>query len=106
MSDSKAIYLILKSIDEAFEKNIHGSDIFDLEKIGISERRLRIILKSLYDYGYIDGITFLRTGDDIPGYKLMGCHLTVNGMLFLEENTSMKKVYRFLKETKEWIPGF
>lgn len=36
----------------------------------------------------------------------MGCHLTVNGMLFLEENTSMKKVYRFLKETKEWIPGF
>ena len=105
MSDSKAIYLILKSIDFAFENNLHG-DIFDLDKIKISERRLRIILKSLYDSGYIDGIDFMYVmNDDIPDYKLMGCYLTIQGMLFLEENSAMKTVYRTLKEAKEWIPG-
>ncbi|WP_289087383.1 YjcQ family protein [uncultured Veillonella sp.] len=105
MSDSKAIYLILKSIDFAFENNLHR-DIFDLDKIKISERRLRIILKSLYDSGYIDGIDFIYVmNDDIPDYKLMGCYLTIQGMLFLEENSTMKTVYRTLKEAKEWIPG-
>ena len=43
--------------------------------------------------------------DDIPDYKLMGCYLTIQGMLFLEENSAMKTVYRTLKEAKEWIPG-
>lgn len=105
MSDSKAIYLILKSIDFAFENNLRR-DIFDLDKIKISERRLRIILKSLYDSGYIDGIDFIYVmNDDIPDYKLMGCYLTIQGMLFLEENSTMKTVYRTLKEAKEWIPG-
>lgn len=106
MSDSTAIFRILKTIDYAFENEIKGSDIFDLQEIGISDRRLRIILKSLYENGYIDGIHFIYIcNEDIPDYKLDGCHLTIDGMLFLEENSSMKKAYRLLKEAKDWIPG-
>lgn len=43
-------------------------------------------------------------GDEIPDYKLMGCHLTVDGMLYLENNSTMKQIYAALKEAKEWIP--
>lgn len=106
MSYSRAIFLVLQSIDVAFEKG-QCRDIFDLEKIGISDRRLRIILKSLYDDGYIDGIKFIYCmNDEIPDYKLLGCHLTVDGMLYLENNTTMKHVYAALKEAKSWIPGY
>lgn len=107
MNYSKAIFLILQSIDVAFENRQRGNDIFDLDKIGISERRLCVILKSLYDKGYIDGIVFPRCiNDDIPGYKLLGCHLTMDGMLYLKNNTTMKRVYAALKEAKSWIPGY
>ncbi len=107
MNYSKAIYRILKTIDVEFEKGTQTSNIFDLEKLGISYRRLCIILKSLYDDGYIDGIAFINTlGSDIPNFKLMGCHLTISGMAYLEDNTTMKKAYNLLKEAKEWIPGY
>ncbi|WP_196607162.1 YjcQ family protein [Pectinatus frisingensis] len=105
MNYSKAIFRILKTIDVAFENGQRGSNIFDLNKLGISDRRLRIILKSLYNDGYIDGIAFINVmGDEIPDYKLMGCHLTVDGMLYLENNSAMKQIYAALKEAKEWIP--
>lgn len=107
MDYSKAIFLVLKSIDAAFESGHRGNDIFNLDKIGISERRLRIILKSLHDDGYIDGIHFIYVlNDELPGYKLDGCHLTIAGMEYLATNTTMKRVYATLKEAKSWIPGF
>lgn len=107
MSYSKVIYQILKSIDVAFEDETPPTEIFDLEKMGISYRRLCIILKSLYDCGYIDGIVFISgLNGDVPDFKLMCCHLTVDGMLFVEDNTAMKQAYRLLKEAKEWIPGY
>lgn len=107
MNYSKAIFRILKTIDVAFENGTKGSDIFDLEKLEVSDRRLQIILKSLYDDGYIDGIFFIDImGEELPDYKLDGCHLTIAGMQYLENNSTMKQVYAALKEAKEWIPGF
>lgn len=103
---SKAIYRILKTIDIEFEKGTQTSDIFDLEKLDISYRRLCIILKGLYDDGYIDGVDFIPIlGSDIPDFKLIECHLTISGMIYLEDNTTMKNAYKLLKEAKEWIPG-
>lgn len=107
MNYSKAIYRILKTIDIEFEKGTQTSDIFDLEKLDISHRRLCIILKGLYDEGYIDGIAFVPAlnSNDLD-FKLMNCHLTISGMNYLEDNTTMKSAYKLLKEAKEWIPGF
>ena len=31
--------------------------------------------------------------------------LTLTGLDYLENNSSMKKAYKILKEAKEWIPG-
>lgn len=105
MDYSTVIFRILKTIDTAFENGTKGSNIFDLDKIGISDKRLRIILKSLYDDGYIDGIAFINIlGDEIPDFKLLGCYLTNAGMKYLNDNSTMKKVYAALKEAKEWIP--
>lgn len=107
MNYSTAIYKVLMSIDIAFENDSPPNETFDLEKIGISYKRLCVILKSLYESGYIDGIAFIECmGNEIPDFKLCGCHLTMDGMLYLENNSTMKQAYRVLKEAKDWIPGF
>ena len=39
-----------------------------------------------------------------PVYNLDHLSLTLEGMLFLEENSSMKKAYKLLKGLRDWIP--
>lgn len=63
-------------------------------------------IRIISNLGYIDGIDFIPIlGSDIPDFKLIGCHLTISGMIYLEDNTTMKNAYKLLKEAKEWIPG-
>lgn len=107
MSLDKTIFRILKAIDVAYENNnFNLEETLNLEKLGISERRLILMLEQLKEKNYITGIS---TVNSITGYIHISINnpsrLTLDGMDFLENNTAMKKAYKMLKEAKEWVPG-
>lgn len=105
MSYSTAIFQILKAIetlDDSVDFNLF--EVFDISKINISEKLLIKILKNLIEEGYIKNFQIAVSGNNI--FTSNYPELTLKGMLFLEENSSMKKAYKTLKEIKGWIPGF
>jgi putative uncharacterized protein FNV0885 len=105
MSYSTAIFQILKAIetlDDSVDFNLF--EVFDISKINISEKLLIKILKNLIEEGYIKNFQITISGNNI--FTSNYPELTLRGMLFLEENSSMKKAYKTLKEIKGWIPEF
>ncbi len=105
MSYSTAIFQILKAIetlDDSVDFNLF--EVFDISKINISEKLLIKILKNLIEEGYIKNFQITVSGNNI--FTSNYPELTLKGMLFLEENSSMKKAYKTLKEIKGWIPEF
>lgn len=106
MSTSTSIYQILKAIDVSYENNNFDEETtFDLEKMKISERRLYLLLENLINDGMIQGLYLER---DLQGEVFMSIstpRLTNSALIYLEENSSMKKAYEILKEIKGWIPG-
>ena len=101
---SVTMYQILKAIEVASRtKSFEYDNTLDLEKLGINENELDIILKNLSDDGFIKGFIFFK---GLTGFEAINPYLTTAGYLYLENNSSMKKAYSFLKEVKGWIPGF
>lgn len=107
MSNLTTIYQILKAIDVSYENNDFDYEkTLDLSKLRISEQRLELLLENLVADGYINGISIQRDSNGVAMVSLNRPRLTTQGLLYLEENSSMKKAYALLKEAKEWIPGF
>lgn len=105
MSLDITIFRILKAIDVSYENKNFNSKTLDLDKLGISKQRLVLHLENLVAKGFINGIT-IRFGTGYqPVIAFSAPRLTLDGLDYLENNTSMKKAYNFLKEAKEWIPG-
>ena len=104
MSLDTTIFQILKAIDVAFENdNFDFSNTLDLNKLNISRRRLVLLLEQLKLNGYITGILIpLNFNDEVTFHN---DRLTLKGLDYLENNSSMKKAYKLLKEIKGWIPS-
>ena len=106
MSYSTSIYQVLKAIDVAYENNdFNFETTLDITKLNISKTRLELILENLVNDGYVNGISIRR---DCCGNAIIAIappRLTTAGLIFLEENTAMKKAYEALKEARGWIPG-
>ncbi|MCF2628941.1 hypothetical protein I6E36_12720 [Fusobacterium mortiferum] len=106
MSTSITIFQILKAIDVSYEeKNFDFEKTFDLSKLKISSHRLDLLLENLINDGYIIGLNVSRSIYGEASITVDTPRLTTQGLLFLEENTVMKKAYNTLKEIKDWIPG-
>lgn len=107
MSYSTSIYQILKAIDLSYEENNFDYDTtLDITKLNISKRRLELILENLFNDGYIVGISVRRDASGNPIIGIGTPRLTTAGLIFLEENSAMKKAFAILREAKGWIPGF
>lgn len=103
MSYSTTIYKILKIIDLSFEKEgpFDTLTLFPIEKLKISEKRLNFILKELVEHNYIKGIQFVEYSDNSFLVKCYNPCLTLEGLIFLEENSAMKRAAKILKEAKD-----
>ncbi|MGL4874908.1 MAG: YjcQ family protein [Clostridium sp.] len=106
MSTSTSIYQILKAIDFSYENNnFKYETTFNLEKLKISKQRLELLLENLTIDNYIQGISIKRDSNGNAIVCIGKPRLTNSGLIYLEENSSMKKAYETLKEIKGWIPG-
>lgn len=64
------------------------------------------IMECLSEKGYITGIVFPKAIGGLGGAKISNLKITMDGIEFLQENSSIKKAVDFLKTVKEIVPGF
>jgi len=105
MDNFKIIYQILSYLEENMDKEKPDMSGLSQEKLGVTEARFYNILRILVDAGYISGITFtpLLSGDYcINSFRPS---ITLAGLEYLANNTTMKKFVNTLKEIKAATPG-
>ena len=103
----KIIYSILTELYACKKQGckVNLQDISS-KRFGINEGYLFDILCDLLQEGYVKGFSVRvtkGTGRCICG--LENINITLKGIEYLQENSTMKKVYEKLKEVKDLIPG-
>lgn len=97
----KKIFLILKFIQNA---NLNGQTLyykdFPLEKLNLNNNQLDFYLKTLFEDGYIKGVSLIPTTEEKVELKLDNLTITTKGLEYLEENLTMKKYKNSLKKEK------
>lgn len=101
MDNLKIVYKILIGIEESMDSNIFDGTF--LEALKISEERRNKILQSMIDDGLIDGFARINYRGGY-GFKAIEPRLTIKGMEFLQENSTMQKIKNGLKDIKDVTP--
>ncbi|SFE38366.1 YjcQ family protein [Peptostreptococcus sp. D1] len=101
MDNLKIVYKILVGIEESMDSNIFDGTF--LEALKISEERRNKILQSMIDDDLIDGFARVNYCGGY-GFKAIEPRLTIKGMEFLQENSTMQKIKNGLKDVKDITP--
>ena len=100
----KIIFIILTELFDCKESGKRiNTDNINAERFNIeTSYYISIIADLLYD-GYIRGIKIhvTKSGRFISGFEDM--EITRAGIDYLNENSVMKKVYKHLKELRDWM---
>ena len=104
MTNFKLIYQILTLLDKYLDDDEPDFSKLSAEHFKVTEKRFTHIMLMLYEAGYIDGIELIPLGGNAYDFKSINPSITLCGMEYLEENTTMKKAYRLLKGVKEIAP--
>lgn len=105
----KDMYIMLNSINESLEKGeeaLSEDVIVIYESIGLSEEYGGKILKELVDNGLVEGFKELEINKaPFPYFKrLENQSVTLRGIDFLEENSSLSKFLSKAKDFKDATP--
>lgn len=94
-------YKILNYLYECLKagKNADVTQI-DEKSMNINVRYWEWIMRALRESGRLIGVL-----DVIGGIAIDGLEITEEGIIFLQENSSIEKARAFLKETKAMVPG-
>lgn len=106
--------LMFKVLTYLYECMVNGvavkQDNFKVENMffgkDLNQSYLNDICKILEDKGYSSGFVCVKTWGSETVVASYDAKITPEGFEFLQENSAMKKVYNYLKETKGWLPIF
>ena len=79
-------------------------DVVSYQALGINEAYHNWIMKALYEAGRISGV-YPINGSKYVKIVYKDLEITEQGIIFLQENSSIEKAKRFLKDIKAIIPG-
>lgn len=100
------VYRILSYLYECFMLGERADiSMFAPDALGINNGYWANVMESIYNEGYIQGISIISRLSAAPGIKLLNLKITQKGIEFLLENSKMSKAREFLKSVKETIPG-
>lgn len=107
MKTSDVIIRILEELDLKLDDNNPDFSNIKAESLGISQNRWSFILEMMQDSGLIKGVTFTRGGNNRAPLMthIDNMKITLRGILYLEENTTINKVIKAAKLLKDTIPG-
>lgn len=93
MEDLTVIYRILKILHKAMDLEEFDNSVLSAEALGISNPKWNRIMAMIVSEGYISGIDVRTTFDcRYPKATLVRPELTLKGLEYLEENSTMKKI--------------
>ena len=93
----KIIYSILKEFSE-------GNNSIHQETYGIEYNEFLSILEFTQEEGLIKGAKFAHTKTEPTVGWWDNAKVTMKGIQYLEENSTKVKVYKTLKEVRDWLP--
>lgn len=98
-------YKILAYLYECFQSGEEPDTAFyNADALDINAGYWLNVIESLYDEGYIKGVSFVSGTKRNIGIKIINIKITQSGIIFLQENTMMAKAKEALKTAKEIIP--
>lgn len=105
MDNFKTIYRILKHLEKMMDCEYTDISAISHERLGITKERWEQLLILLQKEGYIDGIITSKTlSDDKPHIvKPIKPNITLKGLEYLAENSTLKKAENLLKGIVETI---
>lgn len=107
MDNFKIIYQILKALEVSMDYEAVDINKISPERFKITQNRWDKLMIMLYKSGYIDGIVIdasLYSGSEYI-CEPINPTITLLGLEYLSENTTMKNVAKALKGIKDTIPG-
>ena len=101
------VYRILKYLYACFKTGEKPDfSLFSPDALGINNGYWVNIIESMSNEGYISCVVFPSAVGGIKSVKILDIKITEKGIIFLEDNSKMKKAAEFLKSASEIIPGF
>ena len=102
----KIIYEILKKLENSMDISEFDNSILSYKSLEISKPKWCIIIKMLFDSGYITGVNVWESYDcSYPQVELTRPEITLKGLEYLRENSIMQRMYKAAKGIKEITPG-
>lgn len=105
MDNFKTIYRILSALEKSMDVEAPDWDCISPEQLKISETRWAGLMRALLEAGYIAGVKFVSSKTSTPQVYLIEPRITLEGLEYLENNSTMQKIYRAAKGIKDVIPG-
>lgn len=102
MDNFKTIYRILES---DMDKQKCDISRIAAEQLGVSEERWLHYIEMLSDSGHIKGARIAKNLAGDMTYSLENMKITMSGLEYLHENSTMQKIMRAEKGIKDVIPG-
>lgn len=101
MDNLKIVYKVLAEVDKQMD-NMDFDESF-IKNLKESDNRINKIIESLVEDGYLTGIKISKskTGNIV---MFINPRLTIKGMEFLQENSTMQKIKNGLKDIKDVTP--
>ena len=95
MKTKKLLYAFLKKIEKAKDECFTATS----QDFAVSDEEFYNIIRLADREGFVINVLY---ADDIP-YEYSLIELTMKGIEFLEQNSDCAKLYKGLKEIKDWI---
>lgn len=95
MKTKKLLYAFLKEIEKSKGERFS----FTSKDFAVSDEEYYDIIRLADREGFINNVVY---ADDIP-YDYSLIELTMKGIEFLEQNSPWAKLYKGLKEIRDWI---
>jgi hypothetical protein len=104
MDNFQVIYKILRTLEAAMDLAEFEMVQIGYENMGVSKERWTRYMEMLIDSGYIKGIqvhSFIGGGVNVTGTNP---RITLKGLEYLNENSTMQRLYKAAKGIIELIP--
>lgn len=107
MEELNIIYRILKYLQKSLDCDEFNPEGISPERLHISRSKWQKLLIMLQDEGYIKGLVYDRTFDEYSPQieEPVSPVITLEGLEYLSENSTMRKMGRIGKGIKDSIPG-
>lgn len=102
MDNLKIIYRILMAIQASMDYDEFDCNSISPEVLHVSEQRRDALIAMIVEEGLVDGIEIMSTYGGNIGIKIMGKpRLTLKGLTYLEDNSTMAKASKAVKYIAE-----